>query len=169
MQEYGENVPSSLLAVKAYDIRLHILATKECQELASKFEERARQSLYRDDGCVWSINLWCSKIYSMAWDQFQRWTSNLFCFLPRARRQILNDQGRGSGKRSDIQRWHSRIFGLAVDWIFSLHIFCTQICGWHGEIHRMQSYSRCKARKHIQLSRVKDSNSAWGMEQIFSK
>ena len=32
-------------AVKAYDIKLHTLATNECQELASKFEERVRQSL----------------------------------------------------------------------------------------------------------------------------
>ena len=33
-----KNVPSFLLIVKAYDIRLHTLATNECQELASKFE-----------------------------------------------------------------------------------------------------------------------------------
>ena len=45
MEEHGENVPSSLPAVKAYDIRLHTLATNECQELASKFKEMARQSL----------------------------------------------------------------------------------------------------------------------------
>ena len=31
--------------VKAYDIRLHTLATNECQELTSKFEEKARQNL----------------------------------------------------------------------------------------------------------------------------
>ena len=37
-----KNVPSLLLAVKAYDIRLHILATNECQELASKFKENVR-------------------------------------------------------------------------------------------------------------------------------
>ena len=40
-----KNVPSSLPAVKDYDIRLHALATNECQELASKFEEKARQNL----------------------------------------------------------------------------------------------------------------------------
>jgi hypothetical protein len=40
-----KNVPSGLPAVKAYDIRLLSLATNECQELASKFKERARQSL----------------------------------------------------------------------------------------------------------------------------
>ena len=40
-----KKVPSSLLAVKAYDIKLHTLTTNECQELASKFEEKARQSL----------------------------------------------------------------------------------------------------------------------------
>ena len=34
-----KNVPSSLPAIKAYDIRLHTLTTNECQELASKFEE----------------------------------------------------------------------------------------------------------------------------------
>ena len=39
-----KNVPSSLPAVKAYDIRLHTLATNECQEIASKFKEKARQS-----------------------------------------------------------------------------------------------------------------------------
>ena len=40
-----KGVLSGLLAIKAYDIRLHTLATNECQELASKFEERARKSL----------------------------------------------------------------------------------------------------------------------------
>jgi hypothetical protein len=40
-----KNVPSSLLAVKTYDIGLHALAVNECQELASKFEEKARQNL----------------------------------------------------------------------------------------------------------------------------
>ena len=38
-------VPSGLLEIKAYDIRLHTLATNECQDLASKFEERAREIL----------------------------------------------------------------------------------------------------------------------------
>ena len=42
-----KNVPRILLAVKAYDIRVHTLATNECQELASKFEEKERQSLAR--------------------------------------------------------------------------------------------------------------------------
>lgn len=40
-----KDVPSSLPVVKDYDIRLHTLATNECQELASKFEERVRKSL----------------------------------------------------------------------------------------------------------------------------
>ena len=37
-----KNVPSSLPVVESYDIRLHTLATNECQELASKFEEKKR-------------------------------------------------------------------------------------------------------------------------------
>ena len=37
--------PSSLPIFKAYDIRLHTLATNECQELASKFKKKMRQSL----------------------------------------------------------------------------------------------------------------------------
>ena len=41
------NVPSSLLVIKRYDISLHTLATSECQELASRFEENARQNLAR--------------------------------------------------------------------------------------------------------------------------
>ena len=40
-----KGVLSSLPAVKSYDIRLHTLATNECQELASNFEENARQNL----------------------------------------------------------------------------------------------------------------------------
>ena len=40
-----KSVPSSLPVVKTYDIRLHTLATNECQELASQFEEKARKSL----------------------------------------------------------------------------------------------------------------------------
>ena len=37
-----KSISSSLPVVKSYDIRLHTLATNECQELASKFEEKAR-------------------------------------------------------------------------------------------------------------------------------
>ena len=40
-----KSVPSSLPTVKTYDIRLHTLSTNECQELASKFEEKTRQNL----------------------------------------------------------------------------------------------------------------------------
>ena len=40
-----KNVPSGFQIIKAYDIKLHTLATNECQELASKFEEKAKQSL----------------------------------------------------------------------------------------------------------------------------
>ena len=40
-----KSVPSNLPIVKAYDNRLHTLATNECQEVASKFEEKERQSL----------------------------------------------------------------------------------------------------------------------------
>ena len=40
-----KNVPSSLLVIKSYDISVHTLATTECQDLASRFEENARQNL----------------------------------------------------------------------------------------------------------------------------
>ena len=42
-----KNAPSILPVIKTYDISLHTLATTECQELASRFEERARQNLAR--------------------------------------------------------------------------------------------------------------------------
>ena len=35
-----KTVPSGLLGIKGYDIRLHTLATNECQELASMFVEK---------------------------------------------------------------------------------------------------------------------------------
>ena len=37
--------PSRFLDIKSYDINLHTLATTECQGLASRFEENARQNL----------------------------------------------------------------------------------------------------------------------------
>lgn len=40
-----KNVPSDLRGIKAYDIILYALATNECQELDSKFEEKVKQSL----------------------------------------------------------------------------------------------------------------------------
>ena len=40
-----KNVPSSLLVIKSYDISVHTLATTECQDLASIFEENAKQNL----------------------------------------------------------------------------------------------------------------------------
>ena len=40
-----KNVPSTLPMVKTYDIKLHTLATSECQELATKFEEKVRHNL----------------------------------------------------------------------------------------------------------------------------
>ena len=38
-------VLGGLLIIKSYNIILHTLATNECQELASKFEEKVKQSL----------------------------------------------------------------------------------------------------------------------------
>ena len=40
-----KNVPSSLPVIKSYDISLHTLATTECQDLATRFEENSRQNL----------------------------------------------------------------------------------------------------------------------------
>ena len=40
-----KNVPSSLLVIKSYDINVHTLATIECQDLASRFEENAKKDL----------------------------------------------------------------------------------------------------------------------------
>ena len=39
------NVPSGLLVIKSYDISVHTLATIECQDLAFRFEENAKQYL----------------------------------------------------------------------------------------------------------------------------
>ena len=39
------NVPSRLLVIKSYDISVHTLATIECQDLASRFEENVRKDL----------------------------------------------------------------------------------------------------------------------------
>ena len=39
------NVPTSLPVIKIYDISLHTLATSECQELTSIFEESTRQNI----------------------------------------------------------------------------------------------------------------------------
>ena len=39
------NVPSSLLVIKSYDINVHTLATIECQDLACRFEENAQKDL----------------------------------------------------------------------------------------------------------------------------
>ena len=41
------NVPSSLPVIKTYDISLHTMATNECQEIASIFEEKVRQNVTR--------------------------------------------------------------------------------------------------------------------------
>jgi hypothetical protein len=40
-----KNVPSILPVIKIYDISLHTLATSECQDLDSRFEENAKQNL----------------------------------------------------------------------------------------------------------------------------
>ena len=42
-----KNIPSSLSMIKSYDITVHSMATRECQDLASKFEENARKDLAR--------------------------------------------------------------------------------------------------------------------------
>jgi hypothetical protein len=40
-----KSVPINLLVIKSYAISLHTLATTECQDLASRFEENAIQNL----------------------------------------------------------------------------------------------------------------------------
>ena len=37
-----KNVHDGLPTLKSYDIRIHTLATHECQEFASKFEEKVK-------------------------------------------------------------------------------------------------------------------------------
>lgn len=44
LRSIDKNVPSILPVIKTCDISLHTLATSECQELASIFEEIARQN-----------------------------------------------------------------------------------------------------------------------------
>ena len=40
-----KDIPSSLPSVKSYDITVYSMATKECQDLASQFEENCRKDL----------------------------------------------------------------------------------------------------------------------------
>ena len=54
-----KSVPSSLPSVKTYDIGLHALATNECQEHASKFEEKTRHNL------AWMMELYEKSIYDI--------------------------------------------------------------------------------------------------------
>jgi hypothetical protein len=39
------DIPNSLPSIKSYDITIYSMATKECQDLASWFEENARKDL----------------------------------------------------------------------------------------------------------------------------
>ena len=54
-----KNVPSILLVIKSYDISVHTLATTECQDLASRFEENARNDL------AWMMDLYEKSIYDI--------------------------------------------------------------------------------------------------------
>ena len=42
-----KDIPSSLPSVKSYDITIYSMDTKECQDLASRFEENVRKDLGR--------------------------------------------------------------------------------------------------------------------------
>ena len=39
------NIPISLPIIKSHDIMVHSMATTECQDLASRFEENARKNI----------------------------------------------------------------------------------------------------------------------------
>ena len=54
-----KNVPNSFSVIKSYGISLHTLATTECQDLASRFEENARQNL------VGMMDLYEKSIYDL--------------------------------------------------------------------------------------------------------
>ena len=56
------NVPSSLMVIKIYDISVHTLATTKCQYLASRFEENAKKDL------VGMMELYEKSIYDIQWD-----------------------------------------------------------------------------------------------------
>jgi hypothetical protein len=40
-----KNIPNSLLTIKSCDITVYSMATKECQDLACRFEENSRKEL----------------------------------------------------------------------------------------------------------------------------
>ena len=59
------NVPSSLPVIKSYDISVHTLATTECQDLASRFEENAKKDL------VGMMDLYEKSIYDI--QRYNQW------------------------------------------------------------------------------------------------
>ena len=95
--------------------------------------------------------------------------NQIIFFLPRARREIWNDQGVGSSEGSYFQGRYSRIFSQAIDGVFTLHNFCAQVCDQHGKVQRMQSCPRFKERTYLQLLGGKNFNSTRGLEQILPK
>ena len=54
-----KNIPSSLPIIKIYDIMVHSMATMECQDLASRFEENARKNI------AWMMDLYERYTYDM--------------------------------------------------------------------------------------------------------
>ena len=40
-----KDIPSSIPSIKSYDVTIYSMATEECQDLASRFEENARKDL----------------------------------------------------------------------------------------------------------------------------
>ena len=105
-----KNVPSSLPVIKSYDISLHTLDTSECQELASIFEEKARQNL------AGMMKLYEKSIYDI---QRYIWWLEInfrdehpvsFSFFQELEERFEKNQGVGSSKRSYIQGRYSRTY-----------------------------------------------------------
>ena len=77
-RNWEKNVLDDLPVLKSYDIRLHTLATRECQELDSKFEEKVKQ------GIVGIMKIYTSNIQEMQknvqWPEIDLWQEQPITF-----------------------------------------------------------------------------------------
>ena len=160
-----KKIPSSLPTIKGYDIIVYSIATEECQDLASRFDENARKHL------VGMMDLYKESTYDI--QRYIRWPEiNLedehlvpFTLFDQLESDYEKVKVEVQSQRGIFSRRYPRTPCNTVDGVLPLFSICTQICGNYGGVQEMKYIPWCQECPHLQPQRGKDPVSTRGMEQ----
>ena len=146
-----KDIPNSLPTVKSYNITVYTMATEECQDLASWFEENARKDL------------------AGMMDLYEKTTYDIQRYIQWPEINFEENHPVPITVFEEIKKDFERAPCKAINGVLPLQRICTKVCDQYGGVPEMQHSTRHKESPYLQLEGGKDMVAIRSMQQTFSK